>query len=153
MLKEEIALLKSAKLRHYLLIRLLFYNLPVPIISITLYLCVIIDDPWLWVFSIVLYCILLFALFCCCFVMDSVETACQAMCEPLRELLEMAEAQEADRRDLQQEEEAIRRAQERHRYQEQIRQRLREMVGHGQDAEGLNSQNFSKNIYKINAYF
>jgi hypothetical protein len=49
MLKEEIALLKSAKLRHYFLIGLLFYMLvPVPIYSGAIYLCVTKNNgvPW-----------------------------------------------------------------------------------------------------------
>jgi hypothetical protein len=88
-----------------------------------------------------------------CRVMIWILTANQEMCDPLRELLEMAEAQEEVRRELRQEEEAIRRALERRRYQEQIRRQLREMAGRGRDSEGLNSQNLTRNISKINAYF
>jgi hypothetical protein len=106
---------------------------------------VLIDNPWL---SFLAYFVLFvkhgqlsFRGFC--LMMDWLETTSQEMCEPLRELLGMVEAQEANRRELRQEEEAIRRAHERRRRQEQIRQQLREMAERGQDAEGLNSQNFS----------
>jgi type VI protein secretion system component VasK len=149
MLKEEIALLKSAKHRHYLLIGLLFYMLlvAVPLFSGTLYLCMLINNPWILFMAFITGIFLGYLLSSTFYlVRDWAETASQAMCEPLRELLEMAEAHEADRRELRQEEEAIRRAQERRRFQEQIRQRLREMAGRGRDAEGLNSQNFSSKI-------
>jgi hypothetical protein len=136
MLNEEIALMEAAKHRHYLLIGLLFYILvPVPIFSGAIYICGTIDDPWFSAFSTVYYHLLLNFVFYF-FVMDWIETSGQAMCEPLRELLEMAEAQEADRRELRQEEEAIHRAQERRRCQEQIWQQLREMAGRGRDARG-----------------
>jgi hypothetical protein len=49
----------------------------------------------------------------------------------------MAEAQEKVLRELRQEEETIRRAQERERrYQEQLHQKLREMAGRGRNVEG-----------------
>jgi hypothetical protein len=142
MLKEEIVLLKSAKHRHYLLIGLLFFMLvPVPIISGLIYLCVTIDNPWILAFSIVYYGLLLFGSFC--LVLDWVVTADQAMCEPLRELLEMTEAQEANRSELRQEGETIRRLNElSRRRQEQMRQQQREMAGRGRDAEGFKFSKF-----------
>jgi hypothetical protein len=97
------------------------------------------DLLWFSAFFIVYHGLLFFVFW---LVMDWAITAGYALCEPLRELLEMAGAQEADRRVLRQEEEAIR------RYQEQLHQQ-REMAGRERNVEGLNLQNFSiKNLKK-----
>jgi hypothetical protein len=130
--------LKSAKLRHYFLIGLLKYMLlPVHNFSCNIYLCVTKDDPGFMVlFNAVCYGVQIFTSLYS--MTDWLEDS-QEMCEPLRELLEMSEAQEAVLRDLRREEEAIR------RYQEQLR-RQREMAGRGRDGEGLNSQKFSIKI-------
>jgi hypothetical protein len=103
-----------------------------------IYRCVTKGDPWFLVlFNIVCHGLLLCFVFW--LVMDWVKTAGQAMCEPLRKLMERAEAQEAVRRELRQELEAIRRAHERRFYQEQqMRRQQREMAGRGRDAGGLN---------------